>query len=120
MADLVLIYSLFPNAGDAHDCCRTLLEERLIASANRLAPAISYINGQDDVVTSEEHPVFFNTSSALADTVIGRISEMHRFAVPAIVAVPASHAAVPFSDWVITQAKTPSLAQGIILPASKP
>ena len=109
MADLVLIYSLFPNAGDAHDCCRVLLEERLIASANRLAPAISYINGQDDVVTSEEHPVFFNTSSALADTVIGRISEMHRFAVPAIVAVPASHAAVPFSDWVNAQAKVPSL-----------
>ena len=110
MADLVLIYSLFPNAGDAHDCCRVLLEERLIASANRLSPAISYINGADDVVTSEEHPVFFNTSSALADTVIERIAEMHRFAIPAIVAVPASHAAQPFSDWVNAQAKTPSLA----------
>ena len=110
MADLVLIYSLFPNAGDAHDCCRVLLEERLIASANRLSPAISYINGKDDVMTSEEHPVFFNTSSALADTVIDRISEMHRFATPAIVAIPASHAAQSYAEWVNAQAKVPSLA----------
>ena len=110
MTELVLIYSLFPNAGDAHDCCRTLLEERLIASANRLSPAISYINGKDDVVTSEEHPVFFNTSTALADTVIERISEMHRFATPAIIAIPASHAAQSYSDWVNAQAKAPSIA----------
>ncbi len=110
MADLVLIYSLFPNAGDAHDCCRALLEERLVASANRLSPAISYINGKDDVVTSEEHPVFFNTSTALADTVIERIAEMHRFATPAIVAVPATHASQPFAEWVEAQAKAPSLA----------
>ena len=109
MSDLVLIYSLFPNAGDAHDCCRTLLEERLIASANRLSPAISYINGKDDVVTSEEHPVFFNTSSALADTVIDRISEMHRFAIPAIVAIPVSNASQPYSDWVVAQSKASSL-----------
>ena len=109
MADLVLIYSLFPNAGDAHDCCRTLLEERLIASANRLSPAISYINGKDDVVTSEEHPVFFNTSSALADTVIDRISEMHRFAIPAIVAIPVSTASQAYSNWVVAQSKASSL-----------
>ena len=109
MSDLVLIYSLFPNAGDAHDCCRALLEERLIASANRLSPVISYINGKDDVVTSEEHPVFFNTSSALADAVIERITEMHRFATPAIIAIPASHAAQSYSDWVNAQAKAPSL-----------
>ena len=110
MADLVLIYSLFPNAGDAHDCCRALLEERLVASANRLSPAISYINGKDDVVTSEEHPVFFNTSTVLADTVIERIAEMHRFAIPAIVAVPATYASRPFAEWVEAQAKAPSLA----------
>jgi periplasmic divalent cation tolerance protein len=109
MTELVLIYSLFPNAGDAHDCCRVLLEERLIASANRLSPAISYINGKDDVVTSEEHPVFFNTSSALADAVIDRIAEMHRFATPAIVAAPVSHAAQSYSDWVNEQVKAPPL-----------
>ncbi len=99
MPDLVLIYSLFPNAGDAHDCCRTLLEERLIVSANRLAPAISYINSGDEVETAEEHPVFFNTSHVLAETVIGRITQMHRYAVPAIVAIPVSHTAPLFADW---------------------
>ena len=54
--------------------------------------------------------MFFNTSSALADTVIERISEMHRFATPAIVAVTASHAAQSYSDWVNAQAEASSLA----------
>ncbi|MEQ1537937.1 MAG: divalent cation tolerance protein CutA [Sphingorhabdus sp.] len=102
MSDLVLIYSLFPNAGDAHDCCRILLEERLIASANRLAPAICYINGDKDVEISEGHPVFFNTSSALAEAAIERITDMHGYAVPTTVAIPASHAGRLFAHWVET------------------
>ena len=100
MSDLVLIYSLFPNAGDAHDCCRILLEEQLIASANRLPPAICYINGEKDVETSDGHPVFFNTSRALADTAIDRITTMHGYAVPTTVAIPVSHAGRLFADWV--------------------
>jgi periplasmic divalent cation tolerance protein len=103
MSDLVLIYSLFPNAGDAHDCCRILLEERLIASANRLSPAICYINGAKDVETSEGHPVFFNTTRAMVEPAINRITAMHGYAVPTAVAVPASHAGQSFSDWVTAQ-----------------
>lgn len=103
MSQVVLIYSLFPNAGEAHDCCRTLLEERLIASASRLAPAISYFDTGDDITTSEEHPVFFKTNAALSAKALDRIAQLHRYHAPAIIAIEADSANAPFIDWVHSQ-----------------
>ena len=103
MTEVVLIYSLFPNAGEAHDCCRALLAEKLIASASRFSPAISYFHADGDIATSEEHPVFFKTNSALADKAMGRIAQMHRYHAPAIIAIKASDSHQPFSEWVDMQ-----------------
>jgi periplasmic divalent cation tolerance protein len=103
MRNMVLIYGLFPNAAEAHDCCRTLLEERLIASASRFAPAISYFHADGDIATSEEYPVFFKTSPALADRALDRIAQLHRYHAPSIVAVSADSGNQPFYDWVETQ-----------------
>jgi periplasmic divalent cation tolerance protein len=103
MSEVVLIYSLFPNAGEAHDCCRALLEERLIACANRLAPAVSYFRWEGDIETTEEHPVLFKTSAQKAEAVIERIARLHRYKVPAILAFPAGDAHHPFAEWVATE-----------------
>lgn len=106
MTDVVLIYSLFPNAGEAHDCCRALLDEKLIASASRFAPAISYFQTADDITTTEEHPVFFKTSRSLADQAVGRIAQLHRYHAPPIIAIAATSSIQPFSDWVQAQIST--------------
>lgn len=100
MSEMVLIYSLFPSAGEAHDCCRILLEEKLIACANRLAPAVSYFRWDGVVETTEEHPVLFKTSAARAEAVMERIATLHRYKVPAILTFPASEAHHPFAAWV--------------------
>jgi periplasmic divalent cation tolerance protein len=106
MSDLVLIYSLFPSAGDAHDCCRMLLNEKLIACANRLSPAISYHSWEGEIDTSEEHPVLFKTSAACADAAMARIGELHRHEVPAIISWPAEKANPLFAAWIREQAKS--------------
>jgi periplasmic divalent cation tolerance protein len=103
MSDMVLIYSLFPSAGEAHDCCRALLDEKLIACANRLAPAVSYFRWDGAVETTEEHPVLFKTTAARAEAVIARIAQLHRYKVPAILAFPTSAAHHPFAQWVAAE-----------------
>lgn len=105
MSEVVLVYSLFPSAGEAHDCCRILLEERLIACANRLAPAISYFRWDGAVDTSEEHPVIFKTSAARTDEVIERIAKLHRYKVPAILAWSPDKAHGPFAEWLSVETK---------------
>jgi periplasmic divalent cation tolerance protein len=100
MAEVILVYSLFPSAGEAHDCCRTLLEEGLIACANRLAPVISHYRWSGELETAEEHPVVFKTSAALESRVVERITELHRHKVPAVLSWPATGANPDFATWV--------------------
>lgn len=100
MSDIMLVYSLFPNAGEAHDCCRLLLKEKLIACASRLLPAISYFRWDGEVDTAEEHPVLFKTSADKVDAVIARIERLHRYKIPAIVAWKADTANASFAEWV--------------------
>lgn len=103
MSELMLVYSLFPSAGEAHDACRTLLDERLIACANRLSPAVSYFHWDGKTDTTEEHPVIFKTTADKVPAVIARIVALHRYKVPAVVAFPASAAHPPFAAWVAEQ-----------------
>jgi periplasmic divalent cation tolerance protein len=100
MSEVMLVYSLFPNAGEAHDACRTLLDEKLIACANRLPPAVSYFRFNGEIDTTEEHPVIFKTSAERVDALIARIAALHRYKVPAILAWPAAAAHAPFAAWV--------------------
>lgn len=103
MAEIALIYALFPTAGEGHDVCRKLLEERLIACANRLPMVISHFRWEGEVGAREEHPVIFKTSAAKADAVMKRIAALHRYDVPAIVRLSTQGAHAPFADWVISE-----------------
>lgn len=100
MSDLAIVYAVFPTAGEAHDCCRALLEERLVACANRLAPVISHYRWEGEIETCEEYPVILKTSASRQQDVIDRIAKLHRHKVPAIMAwkVDAAHPA--YALWV--------------------
>ena len=100
MSDLAIVYAVFPTAGEAHDCCRALLEERLVACANRLAPVISHYRWEGEIETSEEYPVILKTRASRQQDVIDRIAKLHRHKVPAIMAwqVDAAHPA--YALWV--------------------
>jgi periplasmic divalent cation tolerance protein len=97
---MVVIYAVFPSAGEALDCCRTLLNERLIACANRFPPMISHYRWEDELETAEEHPVILKTSAACQETAMARIAELHRFNVPAILSWAADAAHPAFAEWV--------------------
>ncbi len=100
MSDLMLIYALFPSAGEALDCCRTLLDERLIACANRLPPIISHYRWEGELQTVEEHPVLLKTSAARQAEAMARIAELHQYKLPAIMSWAAGAAHPAFAAWV--------------------
>jgi len=100
MPEVALIYSVFPTAGEGHDVCRKLLEERLIACANRLPMAISHFNWEGEIQAREEHPVIFKTSAAKADAAMKRIAALHRYDVPAVLQLSVGSALPAFADWV--------------------
>lgn len=100
MTDLAIIYAVFPSAGEAHDCCRLLLGEGLIACANRLSPAISHYRWEGELETAEEHPVILKTTLARRQAVIDRIGALHRHKVPAVLSWPIDAADPAYAEWV--------------------
>lgn len=97
---LVVIYALFPTAGEAHDVVRKLLEERLIASANRMAPGVSHFESMGELQAQEEHPVLIKTSATKADAAIKRLAALHSYDVPAILQWAVTDAHPDFAKWV--------------------
>ena len=103
MAEVAIIYAVFPTAGEGHDVCRKLLEERLVACANRLPMVISHFRWEGEIEAKEEHPVIFKTSPAKADAAMKRIAALHRRDAPAIVRLPSDAAYGPFAEWVAAE-----------------
>ncbi|MEP7351028.1 MAG: divalent-cation tolerance protein CutA [Sphingorhabdus sp.] len=101
--DVALIYAVFPTAGEGHDVCRKLLNERLIACANRLPVVISHFRWEGEIEAREEHPVIFKTSPAKADAAMKRIAALHRYDVPAIIRLSTESANAAFAEWVAAE-----------------
>lgn len=103
MADIAIIYAVFPTAGEGHDVCSKLIAERLIACANRLPMVISHFRWEGEIAAREEHPVLFKTSPEKAEAVMKRIAVLHRYDVPAIIRLSTEAAYGPFADWVASE-----------------
>ena len=117
MAELAIVYAVFPSAGEAHDCCRNLLQERLVACANRLAPVISHYRWEGEIesghLLAHGFSVGLDRLTNFAATLgvhalflellhqgFDRIAQLHRHKVPAILAWPAAAAHPAFALWV--------------------
>ena len=59
MGDLVLLWSTFPDRADAERVARAVLEERLAACVNILAPCASIYRWQGEIKQDEEVPALF-------------------------------------------------------------
>src|SRR3546814_5171782 len=84
MSDLVLVYTLFADAGEARRLSRLLVGEGLAACANMLGPCTSIYEWQGDVREENEFPVLLKTAIEKRAALMARLAELHSYEVPAI------------------------------------
>lgn len=84
MSGLAIVYTLFGDAEEARRTSRQLVEERLAACANILAPCTSVYEWEGAVREEAEHPVLFKTPRERRDALIARLKALHSYEVPAI------------------------------------
>jgi len=97
---VVTVYATFADAAEAERIGRTVVEERLAACINLLAPCTSFYWWEGKVTQSAEVPAILKTSLARADALIARITELHSYDVPAIAVWPIERLPASFADWV--------------------
>lgn len=106
MNRMVLIYTLVANESDALALARALLEERLVACANLLSPAISCYEWKGEVTSETERPLILKTSLDRRPAAMARLSELHPYELPAITAWEVASTQA-FADWVDGRSAVP-------------
>lgn len=99
-AELVSVYAIFADAGEAERIGRTVVEERLAACINILGPVRSVYRWQDAVQTADEVAAIFKTTQGAAAALIARIAALHCYDVPCITAWRVSEVLASYGEWV--------------------
>ena len=97
---VLTIYAVFASAEEAERIGRAVIEERLAACINIFPPIRSIYHWKGALETADEVAAIFKTHHWRADALMARISELHSYDVPCIVAWPIDKIVGSYADWV--------------------
>lgn len=106
MSDAVLLVLCnTPDEACAQQIANTLLERRLAACVNLLAPCRSVYRWQGKIETATEHPLLVKTTAARYAELEAALRELHPHEVPEIIALPVSAGLPAYLAWVATESR---------------
>ena len=97
---IVSVYAIFADTDEAERIGRQMVEERLAACINILAPCRSIYRWRGAVETADEVPAIFKTTREMADSLIARIAAIHSYDVPCVTVWPIDKLLVDYAVWV--------------------
>lgn len=104
---VLLVLSNLPDKAAAQGLARHLVERRLAACVNVLAPCESVYRWQGRLEQAQEVPVLIKTTESCYPALEAAIREQHPSELPEIIAVPLTHGLPEYLRWV-SDAVSPS------------
>ena len=108
MSSLLVLTNL-PDAASARALAALLVEERLAACVNILAPCRSVYRWQGRIADAEEVPLLIKTSAARYAALEAAIRNHHPYELPEIIAVPIELGLPEYLAWVDAETTASSL-----------
>lgn len=97
---VLLVFSTAPDLELARKIAQHLVEHRLAACVNVLAPCQSIYSWEGGVEDATEIPLLIKTTAARYGMLEEAIHSLHPYEVPEIVALPVSHGLPAYLGWV--------------------
>ena len=107
MSETLLVMTVLPDAESAARMTRAVLESRLAACVNRLAPCESEYWWRGEIETTQEWPLLIKTTQDRYTALEAAIRLAHPYEVPEIVALPVAAGFAPYLAWVAQETRTP-------------
>lgn len=101
----LLVLTNLPDRASAETLARTLVEKRVAACVNILAPCRSVYRWKDQAQQEDEHPVLIKTTQEAYGALEEAIRQAHPYELPEIVAVPIERGLPAYLDWVAEETK---------------
>ena len=97
---IVSVYAVFADAEEAVRIGGIVVEERLAACINILAPVRSIYRWQGAVESTEEAAAILKTTHAQVDALIARIAALHSYDVPCVATWPIDKVLASYASWI--------------------
>jgi len=98
--ETLLVLTHLPDADSARQMANALVEAKLAACVNILAPCRSVYRWQGQVEDAEEVPLLIKTTAARYAALEAAIRQQHPYELPEIVAVPIGPGLPEYLVWV--------------------
>lgn len=107
MPDTLLVLTNLPDAASAERIARLLVEQRLAACVNILAPCTSVYRWNAAIESAAEVPLLIKTTRARYAALEAALAEAHPYELPEIVAVTLDTGLPDYLAWVAAETATP-------------
>jgi len=101
----LLVFTNVPDRAVAEKLADMLVERRLAACVNILAPCRSIYRWKDAVQHDEEHPMLIKTTQERYAALEQALRAGHPYELPEIIAVPIERGLPAYLDWVAAETK---------------
>ena len=102
----LLVLTNLPERAAAERLAGLLVEKRLAACVNILAPCRSVYRWQGAVRHDEEHPMLIKTTAERYPALEQALRAGHPYELPEIIAVPIERGLPAYLQWVAAETKT--------------
>jgi periplasmic divalent cation tolerance protein len=102
----LLVFTNLPDRAAAERIAGLLVEQRLAACANVLAPCRSVYRWQGAVQHEEEHPLLIKTTRERYPALERALRAAHPYELPEIIAVSVERGLPAYLEWVAAETST--------------
>jgi periplasmic divalent cation tolerance protein len=99
----LLVLTNLPDRAAAERLADALIEKRVAACVNILAPCRSVYRWQGAVQRDEEHPMLIKSTEERYAALEAAIRDGHPYELPEIIALPVERGLPAYLDWVAAQ-----------------
>ncbi len=99
----LLVLTNVPDRAAAERLADMLVEKRLAACVNILAPCRSVYRWKGDVQHDEEHPMLMKTTAERYPALEQALRAAHPYELPEIIAVPVERGLPAYLDWLAAE-----------------
>jgi periplasmic divalent cation tolerance protein len=103
--DTLLVVTSLPDRESAEKLAVLLIERRLAACVNILAPCASVYRWQGEIQHDEEHPLVIKTVQNRYTELEASIRANHPYELPEIIAVSLVHGLPDYLQWVESETR---------------
>jgi periplasmic divalent cation tolerance protein len=103
--DSLLVLTNLPDRASAERLATLLVEQRLAACVNVLAPCDSVYRWQGETQRDEEHPLLIKTAQDCYAELEAAIRANHPYELPEIIAVPIVRGLPAYLSWVESETR---------------